>query len=86
MTHKKQKLDEPSYVLVRAKGDMLYDNHKGYFKYKDKDDIHNIVKLGSKEALSAAITTAKALAQETAKPLWYRVINYLEDKYRIKYG
>lgn len=79
-------IEEPSYVLVKAKGDMLYDNHRGYFKYKDKDDVHNIVKLGSKEALSAAVTTAKALAQETAKPLWYRVMAYLEDKYKIKYG
>ena len=86
MIDKNKDLDEPSHVLVRAKGDMLYDNHKEYFRYKDKDDIHNIVKLGSKEALSAAITTAKALAQETAKPLWYRVITYLEDKYKIKYG
>ena len=44
------------------------------------------VRLEGKEALYAAIVTAKALAAETAKPLWYRVINYLEDKYKIKYG
>jgi len=71
MMDENKSIEEPSYVLVKAKGDMLYDN---------------IVKLGSKEALSAAVTTAKALAQETAKPLWYRVMAYLEDKYKIKYG
>jgi len=81
MIHENQKIEEPSTVLVRAKGDMLYDNHRQY------ENPHIIgVRLEGKEALYAAIVTAKALATETAKPLWYRVINYLEEKYKIKYG
>ena len=81
MIHEDKKLEEPSTVLVRAKGDMLYDNHK---QYENPNIIG--VRLEGKEALFAAIITAKQLASETAKPLWYRVINYLEEKYKIKYG
>ena len=81
MINENKRLEEPALELIKGSADMLYDLHR---KYENPNIIG--VRLEGKEALYAAIVTAKALAAETAKPLWYRVINYLEDKYKIKYG
>jgi len=43
-------------------------------------------KLEHREALQAAIVTAKELASVTASSHWYKVITYLEDKQKIRYG
>ena len=43
-------------------------------------------KLEHREALQAAIVTAKELARETAKAHWYKVVTYLEDQQQIRYG
>ena len=43
-------------------------------------------RLQHREALQAAIVTAKELARETAASHWYKVLTYLEDNQKIKYG
>ena len=43
-------------------------------------------KLEPREALQAAIITAKELARESAKSHWYKVVTFLEDKQQITYG
>tara|TARA_R100001463_G_scaffold133632_1_gene195222 strand:- start:383 stop:634 length:252 start_codon:yes stop_codon:yes gene_type:complete len=43
-------------------------------------------KLEHREALQAAIVTAKELASVTASSHWYKVITYLEDQQQIRYG
>ena len=43
-------------------------------------------KLEHREALQAAIVTAKELASATAKAHWYKVLTYLEDQQQIRYG
>jgi len=43
-------------------------------------------RLQHREALQAAIVTAKELARETGASHWYKVLTYLEDNQKIKYG
>ena len=43
-------------------------------------------RLEHREALQAAIVTAKELASVTASSHWYKVITYLEDQQQIRYG
>jgi len=65
------------------------ESNSHYPKVKDTAEtlIHAHLKFVSKrEAIQAAIITATFLATETSKPEWYRVVVYLEDKEKIKYG
>ena len=60
----------------------LINTHKRY------DYVGEIIgtRLSPKEALYAGIVSARLLAEETAKAMWYRVATYLEDKYEEEYG
>jgi len=62
--------------------DKLVNTHKRY------DYVEEVIgsRLNPREALYAAIVSARLLAEESAKSMWYRVATYLEDKYEEKYG
>ena len=71
------------YPKVKDDGQRLIDAH-----LKFDSPSKNVIgeKLYPREALQAAIVTAKELASATAKAHWYKVLTYLEDQQQIRYG
>jgi len=82
MIHQKQKANM-NYAKVKDDGQRLIDAH-----LKFDSPSKNVIgeKLYPREALQAAIVTAKELASATAKSHWYKVVTFLEDKQQISYG
>tara|TARA_R100001510_G_C7601990_1_gene168291 strand:+ start:470 stop:721 length:252 start_codon:yes stop_codon:yes gene_type:complete len=82
MIHQKQEFNI-DYPKAKDAGEDLIAKH-----LKFDSPSKNIIgeKLEHREALQAAIVTAKELARETAKSHWYKVLTYLEDKQKIRYG
>ena len=82
MIHQKQEANT-NYPKVRDDGQRLIDAH-----LKFDSPSKNVIgeKLYPREALQAAIVTAKELASVTASSHWYKVITYLEDQQQIRYG
>ena len=82
MIHQKQE-SNMNYPKVKDDAQRLIDEH-----LKFDSPSKNVIgeKLGHREALQAAIVTAKELARETAASHWYKVITYLEDNQKIRYG
>ena len=71
------------YPKVKDDGQRLINAH-----LKFDSPSKNVIgeKLYPREALQAAIVTAKELASVTASSHWYKVVTYLEDQQQIRYG
>ncbi len=82
MIHQKQEANT-NYPKVKDDAQRLIDAHL-VFDSPSKGVIGD--RLYPREALQAAIVTAKELAGATAKSHWYKVITYLEDNQKIRYG
>ena len=82
MIHQKQEV-KTNYTKVRDDAQRLINEH-----LKFDSPSKNVIgeKLDYREALQAAIVTVKELARETAASHWYKVLTYLEDNQKIKYG
>tara|TARA_R100001480_G_scaffold44301_2_gene57489 strand:- start:863 stop:1114 length:252 start_codon:yes stop_codon:yes gene_type:complete len=82
MIYNKQNSDI-NYPKVKDDAQRLINEH-----LKFDSPSKNVIgeKLYPREALQAAIVTAKELARETAKAHWYKVVTYLEDQQQIRYG
>ena len=82
MIHQKQEANT-NYAKTRDTAEDLIQKH-----LKFDSPSKNVIgeKLEHREALQAAIVTAKELASATAKSHWYKVLTYLEDKQQIRYG
>tara|TARA_R100001443_G_scaffold35235_2_gene48994 strand:+ start:252 stop:503 length:252 start_codon:yes stop_codon:yes gene_type:complete len=82
MIHQKQEANT-NYPKVKDDAQRLINAHL-LFDSPSKGVIGD--RLYPREALQAAIVTAKELASATAKAHWYKVITYLEDNQKIRYG
>ena len=82
MIHQKQELNM-NYPKLKDDALRLINAHL-VFDSPSKGIIGD--KLNPREALQAAIVTAKELARESAKSHWYKVVTFLEDKQQISYG
>ena len=82
MIHQEQKVNM-DYSKVKDDAQRLIDAHL-VFDSPSKGVIGD--RLYPREALQAAIVTAKELARESAKSHWYKVVTFLEDKQQITYG
>ena len=82
MIHSKQK-SNMDYPKVKDDAQRLINAHL-VFDSPSKGVIGD--RLYPREALQAAIVTAKELARESAKSHWYKVVTFLEDKQQITYG
>mgnify|MGYP003651274639 CR=1 FL=1 len=82
MIHQKQKISM-NYPKLKDDAQRLINAHL-LFDSPSKGVVGE--KLEHREALQAAIITAKELARESAKSHWYKVVTFLEDKQQITYG
>jgi len=82
MIYNKQE-SNTNYSKVKDDAQRLIDTHL-LFDSPSKGVVGD--KLYPREALQAAIVTAKELARESAKSHWYKVVTFLEDKQQISYG
>jgi len=82
MIHQKQKISM-NYPKLKDDAERLINAHL-LFDSPSKGVVGE--KLEPREALQAAIITAKELARESAKSHWYKVVTFLEDKQQITYG
>ena len=82
MIHQEQKLNT-DYLKVKDDALRLINTHL-IFDSPSKGVVGD--RLYPREALQAAIVTAKELARESAKSHWYKVVTFLEDKQQISYG